>query len=147
MVKTDKLDSKKRSGITPFLYMPELWPEDTATQNIETTENGNKLKLKMRVLEGDEVPDQLMIWLKDYEDKIFNNVSLSAPAKLGFLRRLVAFKAQSILSQVELDYKTNYVEPHHVPLLTDYKVQGEIRTKYTTDAQVRIYFTEGGDPT
>ena len=57
MVKSDKLDSKKRSGVTPFFYMPELWPEDAATQNIETTENRNKLKSKMRVLEGDEVPE------------------------------------------------------------------------------------------
>ena len=104
MVKLDKLDSKKRSGITPFLYTLELWPEDAATQIIEMTENRNKLKSKMRVLEGDEVPEQLMIWIEDYEDKIFNNNALSTPAKLGFLRRLVAFEAQSILSQVECDY-------------------------------------------
>ena len=57
MVKIDKLDSKKQSGITPFFYTPEVWPEDAATQNIETTKNGNKLKSKMRVLEGDEVPE------------------------------------------------------------------------------------------
>ena len=92
MVK-DTSDSKKRSGVTPFLYKPELGPEDTATQNIETTENENKLKSKMRVLEGDEVSEQLMIWLEDYDNKIFNNVLLSAQAKLGFLRRLVASEA------------------------------------------------------
>ena len=67
MVKTDKLDRVKRSGISPFLYTPEVWPDDAATQNIETTENGNKLKSKMRVLKGDETPEQYMIWLKDYE--------------------------------------------------------------------------------
>ena len=88
-----------------------------------------------------------MICLEDYEEKIFNNVLLSAPAKLGFLRRLVAFKAQSILSQVERDYKTNYVEPEDVSLLDDYKIQKEIREKYTTDDQIRTYFTDGGgDP-
>ena len=100
MVKSDKLDSKKQSGISPFLYILEVWPEDAATQNIETTKNGNKLKSKMRVLEGDEVPEQLMIWLKDFEDKIFKNISLSAPAKLAFLRRLIAYEAQTILSQL-----------------------------------------------
>ena len=135
MVK-DTSDSKKRSGVTPFLYKPELWPEDAATQNIETTENGNKLKSKMRVLEGDEVPEQLMIWLEDYDDKIRNNVSLSAEAKLGFLKRLVASEAQSILSQVERDYKDNYSKPEHISLLEDYKIQKEICQKYTTDAQV-----------
>ena len=57
MVKADKLDSNKQ----PFLYTPEEFPEDTATQNIEKTENGSKLKSKMKVLNGDEVPKQLMI--------------------------------------------------------------------------------------
>ena len=78
-----------------------------------------------------------MIWLKDYEDKIIKNVTLSAPAKLAILRRLVDFEAQTILSTVENDYKNIYVEPEAVPLLMDYKVQEEILTKYTTDDQVR----------
>ena len=129
MVKNDKLDSKKRSGISPFLYTPEVWPDDAATQNIETTENGNKLKSKMRVLEGDETPEQYMIWLKDYEDKIMKNVSLSAPAKLAFLRRLVDFEAQTILSTVENDYKNIYTEPEDVSLLFDYKIQGRERER------------------
>ena len=44
MIKIDKLDSNKQSGILPFLYTPEVFPDDTATQNIETTENDSKLK-------------------------------------------------------------------------------------------------------
>ena len=122
MVKTDKLDSTKRSGISPFLYVPEVWPDDAATQNIETTENGIKLKSKMRVLEGDEVPEQFMIWLKDLEDKVIKNIVLSVAGKLAILRRLVDFEAQTILSIVENDYKNVYAEPEHVPLLTNYKV-------------------------
>ena len=132
-----KLDQSKRSGISPFLYKAELFPEDAATQNIETTENGNKLKSKMNVLEGDETPEQLMIWFKDYNDKIMLNISLSAPAKLAFLRRLVSFEAQTILNTVESDYKNLYVEPEDVSLSCDYKIQGEITTKYTTDDQVK----------
>ena len=92
MVKIDKLDSNKRSGISPFLYSPEVWPDDAATQNIETTENGSKLKSKMRVLEGDEVPEQFMVWLKDPEDKVLKNVVLSAPGTLAILRSLVDFE-------------------------------------------------------
>ena len=61
MVEIDKLDSNKRSGISPFLYTPEVWPDNAATQNIETTENGSKLTSKMRVLEGDKTPEQFMI--------------------------------------------------------------------------------------
>ena len=136
MVKIDKLDSNKRSGILPFLYTPEVFSDNVATQNIETTENGSKLKSKMKVLEGDEVPEQLMIWLKDLEDKVLKNEILKAPTKLAILQLLVAFEAQTILSTVENDYKNIYVEPEAFPLLTNYKVQGEILTKYTTDDQV-----------
>ena len=85
MVKIDKLDSNKRSGILPFLYTPKAFPDDVATQNNETTENGSKLKSKMKVQEGDEVPEQLMIWVKDLEDKVLKNEVLKAPGKLAIL--------------------------------------------------------------
>ena len=65
----NSLPNNKRSGVTPFICTPEEFPIVTATQNIETTENGSKLKSKMRVLNGDEMPEQLMIWLKDLKDK------------------------------------------------------------------------------
>ena len=57
------LPSNKQSGMTPFVYAPKEFPEDASTQIIETTEGRNKLKSKMRILNGDEVPEQLMIWL------------------------------------------------------------------------------------
>ena len=65
--------------------MPEEFPDDAATQMIETMENGSKLKSKMHLLIGDEVPEQLMIWLKDLKDKILKNTTLSLPAKLAIL--------------------------------------------------------------
>ena len=66
MAKGDQngVPNNKRSGMSPFIFTPEEFPEDTATQNIETTENGSKLKSKKHVLIGDEVPEQLMIQLK-----------------------------------------------------------------------------------
>jgi len=117
MVKINKLDSNKRSGISPFLYTPEVFPDDVATQNIETTENSSKLKLKMKVLDGDEVPEQLIIWIKDLEDNVLKNELLKAPAKLAILWRLVDFEAQTILSTVENNYKNIYKEPEDVNLL------------------------------
>ena len=93
MAKTDKLDSNKRSRIASFLYTPEVFPDDVATQNNETTENGSKLKSKMKVLDGDEVPEQRMIWCKDLEDKVLKNEVLKAPDKLAILPRLVDFEA------------------------------------------------------
>ena len=106
-MKSDKLDSNKQSGIAPFLYTPEVFPDDVATQNIETTENGSKLKSKMKVLDSDEVPEQLMTWLKDLENKELKNEVLKA-GKLAILRRLVNFEAQTILSNVENDYRNIY---------------------------------------
>ena len=58
---TQSLISDKRSGMIPFIYTPEEFPEDAATQNIETTKNRSKLKSKMHHLNGDKVPKQLMI--------------------------------------------------------------------------------------
>ena len=93
MVKIDKLEKNNKSGILPFLYTPEVFPDDVATQNIETTENSSKLKSKMEVLDCDEVPEQLMIWIKDLEDKVLKDEILKTPAKLAILRRLVDFEA------------------------------------------------------
>ena len=123
MVKIDKLDSNKRSGILPFLYVPEVFPDDVATQNIETTENRSKLKSKMMVLDGDEIPEQLILWCKDLEDKVLKNEVLTEPGKLAILQRLVDFEAQEILSTVKNNYKNNYSEPEHINLLTNYQVQ------------------------
>ena len=67
------------------------------------------------------------------------NLSLSAPAKLGFLRRLVSSEAQSILSTVESDYRT-FKDKTDIPLLCDYKIQGEILAKYPSDDQIITYF-------
>ena len=144
MVKGDKLEKAQRSGLSPFLYQPETFPDDHPTQIIETTENGSKLKSKMHVLEGDEQPELYMFWLKDYEDKIFANEVLRAPAKLAMMRRLVSGEAQTILSKVEKDYKENYSEPEDVELLNDYKIREEILSKYTTDAEIHQYFGEAG---
>ena len=88
MTKTGKkiiLFGDKRNDMTSLIYSPEEFPEDTATQNIETTQNGSKLQSKMRVLNGGEVPEQLMIWLKDLGDKILKNTILTEPRKLDFL--------------------------------------------------------------
>ena len=139
------LPGNKRSGISPFIYSPETFPEDHPTQSIETTENGSKIKTKMHVLEGDEAPELFMDWLSDYEDKIFTNEVLKAPAKLSMMRRLVDGEAQTILSKVEKDYRETYSLPDNVDLLTNYKIREDILTKYTADAELRTYFGDGGN--
>ena len=53
-------------------------------------------------------------------------------------------EAQTILSNVENDYKNIYKGLEAINLLTDYRIREEILIKYTTDDQVRIYFGDGG---
>ena len=99
--------------MSPFINTPEEFPEDAAKESIETTDNGSKLKTKMHVLMGDEVPEQLMIWLKNLEDKILKNTTLSLPSKLAILWRLVDMEAQTIVSKTEEDFLC-YAEPEDV---------------------------------
>ena len=80
---------EKSSGIQPFLFTPEEWPKDAPEQIIETTEGRNRLKSKMKVLSGNETPEQLMMYLKNYEDKIYKNTVLTSLDKLSILKRIV----------------------------------------------------------
>ena len=63
--KEQSFTGNKRSDMTPFIYTPEEFSEDTATQNIETTKNGSKLKSKIHLLNGDKVPKQFIIFYDD----------------------------------------------------------------------------------
>ena len=86
---------EKSSGIQPFLFTPEEWPKDVPEQIIETTEGRNRLKSKMKVLSGNETPEQLMMYLKNYEDKIYKNAVLTPLEKLAILKRIVDKEGQT----------------------------------------------------
>jgi hypothetical protein len=101
-VPKDTAKAKKAHTITgykPFLYEAEGWDTKAPSQILKTTENGNRLDNKMYILQGDETPEQLMLWIKNYDNKI--NVSLAPAARLTFLRRIVDKEAQTIVSNVE----------------------------------------------
>lgn len=87
--------------MTQFIYTPENWLENAKTQVIKTAEGRNKLKSKMNMLSGDQTPEQLMIYLKDFDDKIRKITALTAPEKLDILRPLVNMEEQKIVSRVE----------------------------------------------
>ena len=59
----------------------------------------------MNILKGDETPEQLMIYLKNFEDKILENTVSTAPEKLAILRQIVDMEAQTIVSGVEADFE------------------------------------------
>ena len=94
---------EKSSGIQPFLFTAEEWPKDAPEQIIETTEGRNRLRSKMKILSGTETPEQLMMYLKNFEDKIYKNIKLTAPEKFAILKRIVDKEAQTIVSEVESD--------------------------------------------
>ena len=58
--------------------------KNASSQNLKTTENGNKLDNKIFVLQSNETPEQLMLWIKNYDDKINKNVALTLAARLEF---------------------------------------------------------------
>lgn len=69
-----------------------------------------------------------MIYLKNFEDKIYKHVVLTAPEKLVVWKRII---------------KTNfevYSKVEDVDQLKDHKICEDICDTYTTDNQIRIYF-------
>lgn len=55
-------------------------------------EGRNNLDNKMFILHGDEVLEQLMIWLKNYNNKTNKNVPLKIIKKLAFLKKMLTKK-------------------------------------------------------
>ena len=96
---------KRSSGIKPFLYVAEDWHKDAPTQLLKTREGRNKMDNKLFIRQGNKTPEQLMIYLKNYNGKINKNVSLTALEKLPFLKRIVNKEAQIIISKVGANLK------------------------------------------
>ena len=79
--------------MTLSIYAPTDWLEDSKIQMIENTKGRNQLKSKMNILSWDKTPEQLMIYFKNYKDKILMNTILTAPEKLAIFRQIVDMKA------------------------------------------------------
>jgi hypothetical protein len=55
------------------------------------------------LLEGIETPEQFMLWLKDYEDKILHNTKTTLLDRLNVLKRIVSKEAQvTVMNAVSL---------------------------------------------
>lgn len=77
------------SGICPFLYKAETWDKKASTQILKTSTCQTKLDIKTYVLQGNKTPEQLILWLKNYDNKINKNMLLSLAEKLAMLKRIV----------------------------------------------------------
>ena len=82
---------------------------------------------KMFILQGNETPEQLMIYLKNYDDKIYNSVSLTPLKKLAFLKRIVDKDAQTIVSNVEANFE-GYTEVEDVDGIHHHHIEVMIQT-------------------
>ena len=128
------------SGFKPFLYDAEYWDTTAPSQILKTTENGGKLDNKMYVLQGDETPEQLVLWIKNYNDKIDSNVSLTPAARLTFLRRIVDKEAQTINSNVEAALES-YTDVEDVESIEDQRIRLELSIECPTDHAIENYFS------
>ena len=98
---------------------------------------------KMFILQGNETPEQLMIYLKNYDDKIYNNVSLTPLKKLAFLKRIIDKEVQTIVSNVEANFKS-YTEVEDVDEIHHHRIREEIQAEFDTDDKIRSYFAATG---
>ena len=152
---SDKKDSKEEpeakkkklersSGYKPFLYVAEEWPEDAPSQTLKTTEGHQQVITKMFILNGNETPEQLMIYLKSYEARITMNPLLTPLEQLAYLKRIVDKEALTILKKVE-DSFSAYALPADVDKIHNHKARAAIRTEFDTDALLIGYFTQIGN--
>lgn len=92
------------SGICLFLYEVEQWNKKVPTENFKTQSGKTKLNNKMYSLHGNKTSEQFMLLLKNYDDKISNNLSLSAAEKLETLKQIAYNQAQFIVSKVKSNF-------------------------------------------
>ena len=80
-----------------------------------------------------------MIYLKNYDDKIYNIMSLTPLKKLAFLKSINDKEAQTIVSNVEANFE-GYTEVEEIEEIHYHRIREEIRVEYDTDDKTRSYF-------
>ena len=81
-----------------------------------------------------------MIYLKNYKDKIYKSVVLTAPEKLAIPKQIIDKEAQIIISNMEDNFKV-YSEVEDIDELKCHKICQDICVMNTTDDQIKTYFT------
>ena len=101
MAKSEDDTRKSRSsGIQPFTYTKEERPRDQPTETVTTgtEKSGGKVSNKMKVLNGTETPEMLMMWEIDYKSKVRKDTTITTEQKLTILLRLVVDEAQTAVN-------------------------------------------------
>ena len=91
----------------------------------------------MYVLLSDETTEQLILWIKNYNDKTDNIVLLTPAARLTFLRRIVDKETQTIVSNVEAE---SYSDADDATLIEDQCIRAEINVECPTEHAIEVDF-------
>ena len=91
----------------------------------------------MYVLLSDETTEQLILWIKNYNDKTDNIVLLTPAARLTFLRRIVDKETQTIVSNVEAE---SYSDADDATLIEDQCIRAEINVECSTEHAIEVEF-------
>ena len=79
----------------------------------------------MRILQGGVTPKHLMLWIKNYNDKIYKNPLLESAEKWAILKKIVDKEVQLIARKVEGSFEL-YAEPKYIVTISDHVVQIKI---------------------
>jgi hypothetical protein len=87
---------QETSGSKPFLWTREEWDENAEKSMVKTETEKVKIDLEMVKLKGIEPPEQFMLWLKDYEDKILHNTKTTLLDRPNVLKNVLYRKKRKL---------------------------------------------------
>ena len=130
---------QETSGNKPFLYVREEWDDKVEKTTVKTSGNV-KIDSEMVILRGTETPEQFMLWLKDYEDKILHNEKTTVLDRVNILKRIVSKEAQvTVMNAVSLFDKAK--DRNDLDSFKYHEVRTRI-SKIGNNTEVKRYFDE-----
>jgi hypothetical protein len=133
---------QETSGMKPFLWTREEWDDNVDKTTVKTDSGKVKIDSEMVILKGNETPEQFMLWLKDYEDKILHNTKTTNVDRINVLKRIVSKEAQiTVMNAVFLFEKAK--DKKDIDSFKNPKVKQSIRTKTSSqDGEIVKYFDD-----
>jgi hypothetical protein len=130
---------QETSGSKPFLYIREEWDDKVEKTTVKTS-GKVKIDSEMVILKGIETPEQLMFWLKDYEDKILHNDKTTVQDRVDILKRIVSKEAQVVvMNAISLFDKAT--DRNDIDSFKYHKVRTRI-SQIGNNTEVKKYFDE-----
>jgi hypothetical protein len=130
---------QETSGSKPFLFTREEWDENVEKTTVKSETGKVKINTEMVILKGIETPEQFMLWLKDYEDKILHNTKNALLDRLNVLKFIVSKEAQvTVMNAVSLFEKAK--DKNDIDSFKNPDVKSSI--KQHSDGKIVKYFDD-----